>query len=41
MTNRTEQIRAAELIRDVENHPHRDELIVLMQEQLLDDKDAK
>ena len=40
MTNRTEQIRAAELIRDVESHPHRDELIMLMQEQLLDDKDA-
>ena len=37
MTNRTEQIRTAELIRDVSNHPHRDELINLMFDQLNDD----
>ena len=38
MTNRTEQIRTAELIRDVSNHPHRDELINLMYEQMKDDQ---
>jgi len=37
MTNRTERIRTAELIRDVSNHPHRDELINLMFDQLNDD----
>ena len=37
MTNRTEQIRTAELIRDVSNHPHKEELINLMYQQLEDD----
>jgi hypothetical protein len=38
MTNkRTKDIRLAELIRDVNNHPHKDELIKLMNEQLIDD----
>ena len=37
MTNRTEQIRTAELIRDVSNHPHKEELIKLMYQQLEDD----
>jgi len=37
MEKRTEQIRLAELIRDVENHPDKDELIELMNEQLVDD----
>ena len=34
---RTKDIRLAELIRDVNNHPHKDELIKLMEEQLIDD----
>tara|TARA_Y100001970_G_scaffold213746_1_gene261292 strand:+ start:717 stop:896 length:180 start_codon:yes stop_codon:yes gene_type:complete len=34
---RTKQIRLAELIRDVKDHPYRDELIKLMEEQLIDD----
>jgi len=37
MEKRTKQIRLAELIRDVENHPYKDELIKLMEEQLIDD----
>ena len=37
MTNRTEQIRLAELQRDVERHPHRDELIKLMYQQVQED----
>jgi len=37
MKKRTKQIRLAELIRDVKNHPHKDELIKLMNEQLIDD----
>ena len=37
MTNRTEQIRTAELIRDVSNHPHKEELIELMYQQVEDD----
>jgi len=37
MTNRTEQIRTAELIRDVSNHPHKEELIELMYQQIEDD----
>ena len=36
---RTKDIRSAELIRDVNNHPHKDELIKLMNEQLIDDLD--
>ncbi len=38
MTNRTEEIRLAELQRDVERHPHRDELIKLMYQQVQEDK---
>ena len=37
MTNRTEQIRTAELIRDVSNHPHKKELIELMYQQIHED----
>ena len=37
MTNRTEQIRTAELIRDVSNHPHKEELIELMYQQIKED----
>ena len=37
MTNRTEQIRTAELIRDVSNHPHKEELIELMYQQIQED----
>ena len=37
MRNRTQEIRLAELVRDVNNHPNRDELIKLMDEQLVDD----
>ena len=37
MRKRTQDIRLAELIRDVTNHKHRDELLKLMNEQLLDD----
>jgi len=37
MEKRTKQIRLAELIRDVENHPYKDELVKLMEEQLIDD----
>ena len=37
MRKRTQEIRFAELIRDVKNHPHKEELIKLMDEQVLDD----
>jgi len=37
MTNKTQQIRLAELTRDVLNHPHKDELIRLMDEQVSED----
>ena len=37
MNNRTEQIRTAELIRDVSNHPHKAELLELMYQQIEDD----
>ena len=37
MRNRTQEIRLAELIRDVKNHPHKEELIKLMDEQVLED----
>ncbi len=37
MTDRTEQIRTAELIRDVSNHPHKEELIELMYQQIQED----
>ena len=37
MTNRTEQIRTAELIKDVNNHPNKEELIQLMYQQIQED----
>ena len=37
MRNRTQEIRLAELVRDINNHPNREELIKLMDEQLVDD----
>ena len=37
MRKRTEEIRLAELVRDVNNHPNREELIKLMDEQVLED----
>ena len=37
MRNRTQEIRLAELVRDVNNHPNKEELIKLMDEQLVDD----
>ena len=39
MTNKTFSRRLAQLIQQVENHPHRDEIIKLAQEQLIDDKE--
>ena len=37
MRNRTQEIRLAELVRDVNNHPNKEELIKLMDEQVLED----
>ncbi len=37
MRKRTQEIRLAELIRDIANHPNKEELIKLMDEQLVDD----
>ena len=37
MRNRTQEIRLAELVRDVNNHPNKEELIKLMDEQILED----
>jgi len=37
MNNRTFNIRRAELLRDIDKHPHRDELLNIMQQQLADD----
>ena len=37
MRKRTQEIRLAELVRDVNNHPNREELIKLMDEQVLED----
>ena len=37
MTTRTEQIRTAELIKDVNNHAHKEELIKLMYQQIQED----
>ncbi len=38
MKKRTQEIRLAELIKDVSNHPHKDELIELMYQQIQDEK---
>ena len=37
MRKRTQEIRLAELIRDIGNHPHKEELIKLMDEQVFED----
>tara|TARA_R100000655_G_scaffold24343_2_gene48942 strand:- start:355 stop:489 length:135 start_codon:yes stop_codon:yes gene_type:complete len=37
MNETTFNIRKAELLRDVVNHPHKDELINIMQQQLTED----
>ena len=37
MRKRTQEIRLAELIRDVSNHPNKTELIKLMDEQIKED----
>ena len=37
MRKRTQEIRLAELIRDIANHPNKEELIKLMDEQVLED----
>lgn len=37
MTNNTFSRRLQQLIQQVENHPHRDEIIKLAQEQLVDE----
>ena len=37
MNEKTFNIRKAELLRDVDKHPHKDELLNIMQQQLTDD----
>ncbi len=37
MRKRTQEIRLAELIRDISNHPYKEELIKLMDEQVRED----
>ena len=37
MTNRTFEIRYQELLKEINNHPHKDELIYLMAEQVAED----
>ena len=37
MKNRTQEIRLQELIKDIKDHPHRDELLSIMHEQVADD----
>ena len=37
MTNRTQEIRTAELIKDVRNHKYKEELVQLMYQQIQDD----
>jgi len=37
MRKRTQEIRLAELIKEISNHPNRDELIKLMHEQVKED----
>lgn len=39
MTNKTFSRRLQQLIQQVENHQHRDEIIKLAQEQLIDDNE--
>jgi hypothetical protein len=37
MTNRTQEIRFAELIKNIKNHPHKEELLTIMSAQVADD----
>ena len=37
MRKRTQEIRLAELVRDVNNHPNKEELIKLMDDQVKED----
>jgi hypothetical protein len=37
MNKKTFNIRKAQLLRDINNHPHKDELINIMQQQLAED----
>ena len=37
MRKRTQEIRLAELVRDINKHEHKEELIQIMSEQLSDD----
>ena len=37
MKKRTQEIRLAELVRDVNKHSHKDELCKIMEEQVADD----
>ena len=37
MNEKTFNIRKAQLLRDVDKHPHRDELLNIMQQQLTED----
>jgi len=37
MTNKTQEIRFQELIKDIKKHPHKEELLTLMNEQVADD----
>ena len=41
MKTRTQQIRLAELIRDVKKHPHKEELIEIMYQQVQDESDNR
>ena len=37
MRKRTQEIRYQELIKDIKNHPHKDELLAIMYNQIQDD----
>ena len=37
MKNRTSEIRYQELLKEIKNHPHKDELIQIMADQVSDD----
>lgn len=39
-SNRTQEIRTAELIQEIKAHPHKEELVQLMFEQVADDTAA-
>ena len=41
MKTRTQQIRLAELIKDVKKHPHKEELIEIMYQQVQDENDYR